>query len=106
MRGASAAAGLVAAAAFLLGTEITAAAASPESLRPPPGALSCGGCHGARPRDGALLPRIAGRPADEIVAALAAFRSGERAATVMGRIAKGFGPDEDRAIAAWLAEQR
>jgi len=34
-----------------------------------------------------------------------AFRSGERPATVMGRIAKGFSDDEIRAIAAWVARQ-
>jgi cytochrome c553 len=35
-----------------------------------------------------------------------AFRSGERASTVMGRIAKGFSDGEIRAIATWVAEQR
>jgi cytochrome subunit of sulfide dehydrogenase len=32
-----------------------------------------------------------------------AFRNGERASTVMGRISKGFSDDEIRAIAVWLA---
>ncbi|MBV8336197.1 MAG: hypothetical protein JO358_12310, partial [Alphaproteobacteria bacterium] len=36
---------------------------------------------------------------EEIVAAMQAFRSGERSSTVMGRIAKGFSDDEIRAIA-------
>ena len=39
------------------------------------------------------------------VAAILAFRSGERPSTVMGRIAKGFSDDEIRAIALWLAAQ-
>jgi cytochrome c553 len=39
-----------------------------------------------------------------IVAAMQAFRSGERPATVMRRIARGFSDDEIRAIAAWVAE--
>jgi cytochrome c553 len=34
-----------------------------------------------------------------------AFRSGERPATVMNRIAKGFSDDEIGAIADWLARQ-
>ena len=46
-----------------------------------------------------------GRPAEEIVAAMQAYRAGERAPTVMDRIAKGFTDDEIRAIAAWLAVQ-
>jgi cytochrome c553 len=39
-----------------------------------------------------------------IVTAMEAFRSGERPATVMGRIAKGFSDDEIQAIATWVAE--
>ena len=35
-----------------------------------------------------------------------AFRAGERPATVMDRIAKGFSDDEMRAIAAWYAAQK
>jgi sulfide dehydrogenase cytochrome subunit len=34
------------------------------------------------------------------------FRSGQRAATVMDRIAKGFTDDEIQAIAAWYAAQK
>jgi cytochrome c553 len=34
-----------------------------------------------------------------------AFRSGGREATLMNRIAKGFTPEESRAIAKWLATQ-
>jgi len=51
------------------------------------------------------VPTIRGRDLAEIVAAMQAFRSGERSSTVMGRIAKGFSDDETRAIAAWLAAQ-
>jgi cytochrome c553 len=52
------------------------------------------------------VPPIVGRPADEIVSAMADFRAGKRDATVMGRIAKGFSDDETSAIATWLAAQR
>jgi len=65
----------------------------------PPGASSCTGCHGAA---GAVAP-LDGRPAAELVAAMAAFRAGDRSATVMGRIAKGFSDAEVRAIADWFA---
>ena len=51
------------------------------------------------------VPTIRGRDPAKIVAAMQAFRSGERSSTVMGRIAKGFSDDETRAIAAWLAAQ-
>jgi sulfide dehydrogenase cytochrome subunit len=73
-------------------------AAAPAAAQPS-GAASCSGCHaGAGP-----VPGLEGRPATEIAAAMAAFRSGERPATVMDRIAKGFTDDETRAIADWLA---
>ncbi len=41
-----------------------------------------------------------------MVAAMQAYRAGQRPATVMDRIAKGFSDDEIRAIAAWFATQR
>ena len=34
------------------------------------------------------------------------FRSGQRAGTVMDRIAKGFTDDEIQALAAWFAAQK
>ena len=83
-------------AALALGTGAGAA-----ETRAPPGASSCTGCHA----EGAAMGRLEGRPEAEIVAALAAFRSGERPATIMNRIAKGFDADESRAIAAWFAAQ-
>ncbi len=48
---------------------------------------------------------IDGRPEAEIAAALAAYRSGTRPDSVMGRIAKGFSEAESQAIAAYLARQ-
>src|SRR6185295_14737042 len=77
-----------------------ACAASPE---PPGGAAACSGCHAANAAAETPVPKIYGRKADEIVAAMAAFRSGEKPSTVMGRIAKGYTDDEIRPIAAWLA---
>ena len=72
----------------------------------PAGAAACSGCH---PRAGATAPVVlplAGRSSDEIVASMQAFRKGERSATVMDRIAKGFSDDEIQAIAAWISTQR
>jgi cytochrome c553 len=70
----------------------------------PAGASSCSGCHDAKIANPSVPP-LNGRPAAEIVAAMDAFRSGGREATVMTRIAKGFSDDETRAIAAWLAKR-
>jgi cytochrome c553 len=71
----------------------------------PAGVAACTGCHPASGGDPAL-PRLGGRSAADIVAAMDAFRSGKRPATVMDRIAKGFSGDEIAAIAAWYAAQR
>jgi sulfide dehydrogenase cytochrome subunit len=68
---------------------------------PPPGASSCTGCHGRVPP----ILSLTGRDASDITAALDAFRAGERPATLMDRIAKGFSHDESVAIATWLAAQ-
>ena len=73
---------------------------------PPPGASSCSGCHAPSAAVETPVPRLVGRPALEIVAAMQAFRDGGRPATVMDRIAKGFTDPETAAIAAWYAEQK
>jgi sulfide dehydrogenase cytochrome subunit len=72
----------------------------------PPGASSCSGCHPAARFVATPVPRLMGRNADEIVAAMAEFRTGKRTTTVMDRIAKGFTDDETKAIAAWFAAQK
>jgi cytochrome subunit of sulfide dehydrogenase len=94
MRGLAVAAVLVAASAPALAQTVA-----------PPGATACSGCHGA-PGPNAVVPPLRGRPVEDIVGAMQAFRSGERAATVMDRIAKGFSDEEVRAIATWIAGQR
>jgi cytochrome c553 len=81
---------------------IGAFAALLAAAAPPPGALSCSGCHGGV----APLPVLAGRDPDEIVARLDEFRAGTKPATVMDRISKGFTRDESLAIAAWWATQK
>jgi cytochrome subunit of sulfide dehydrogenase len=72
----------------------------------PPGAFSCSGCHADTLGVDSAVPRLIGRDANAIVAAMQAFRSGQIPSTVMDRIAKGFTDDEIRAIAAWYAVQK
>ena len=82
------------------------AAASGASAQPPAGAASCTGCHPASARVSSPVPRLAGHDRAAIVKAMQDFRSGQRAGTVMDRIAKGFTDDEIQAIAAWYAAQK
>ena len=72
----------------------------------PPGAASCSGCHPANANVDTPVPRLAGQTPAAIMAAMQAFRTGGRPATVMDRIAKGFSDDEVKAIAAWYGAQR
>lgn len=85
----------------------TIACGSPVSAaEPPPGALSCSGCHGSGASASPFSTRLYGRNAGEVVTAMTGFRDGSLPSTVMNRIAKGFSDDETRAIAAWLAAQK
>ena len=77
-------------------------AAAPAAAQPS-SAAACSGCH-ASTAEGPV-PSLAGRPAADIITAMAAFRRGERAATVMDRIAKGFSDEEISDIAQWYATQ-
>ena len=77
-------------------------ATSAAAAEPPPGASSCSGCHPPSASAETKVPPLRGHDPAEVVAAMQAFRSGERPSTVMGRIARGFSDDETRAIAVWL----
>ncbi|WP_286159002.1 cytochrome C [Methylobacterium sp. Leaf456] len=63
-----------------------------------PGAASCLACHA----EGGGLPDLGTLSPQAIEAALAGYRDGSRAGTVMPRLAKGFSAVESRAIAEAL----
>jgi len=96
---------MVKSAAAAIGASLIAAAVV-ASAEPPAGAASCSGCHPASSRIASPVPRLAGIDRAAIVRAMQDFRSGQRAATVMDRLAKGFTDEEIQAIAAWYATQR
>ena len=77
-------------------------AAPPDVSKAPAGASACLGCHGASETE---LPSLNKLSESEIESAMDAFRTGAREATLMNRIAKGFTPDETRALAQWLVTQ-
>jgi len=85
---------------------VSFAAARAAGLELPAGASSCIGCHPTKAGIDTSVPPLAGRNAGEIAAAMEAFRNGQKPATVMDRIAKGFTVEEVQAIAAWYAAQR
>ena len=85
----------------------TAAAQDAQALYDRALAANCSHCHGTdgRPVDG-RMPRLAGLPRDVLRATLEAFRAGDRPATVMTQIARGYTPAQLDAIARWFAAQR
>ena len=90
-------------AATILVSATTGLAGSPEL---PVGAMACSGCHPLGSGVETSVPRLAGRKAEEIVAQMRAFRSGQRGATVMDRIAKGYSDAEVETIAQWYEAQQ
>ena len=71
-------------------------------------AATCAACHGTdgRAPAGSAMPSLAGRPAPWLVAQMQAFKSGERPATVMHQIARGYSEAQIAQIAAFFAAQR
>jgi len=75
--------------------------------RPRQLASACGICHGTDGRgDGKVLPPLAGMPRDQIASQMRAFRDGQRPATVMHQIAKGYTDEQIDALAAFFAAQK
>ena len=70
-------------------------------------AAPCAICHGTEGRATTkeVLP-LAGLPRDYIVSQMRALRDGQRQATVMHQIAKGYTDAQIDALAAWFSAQK
>ena len=70
-------------------------------------ASACAICHGTDGRAATkdVVP-LAGLPATHIASQMRAFRDGQRPATVMHQIAKGYTDQQIDALAAWFAAQK
>ena len=68
-------------------------------------ALSCASCHGTNGLSSGSIPRIQGRSAEYIEKAMLQYKAGERPATVMNRIAKGYTDEEIKLLSAYLGNQ-
>ena len=68
-------------------------------------ALSYASCHGTNGASSGSIPRIQGRSAGYIEKAMLQFKAGERPATVMNRIAKGYNDEEIKLLSAYLGNQ-
>lgn len=82
----------------------TAAPAAPSAAML---ANACAGCHGTLGASaGPSMPSLAGQSRLAIVEAMKGFKSGERPATVMGRLAKGYSDADIDAMADFFARQK
>jgi cytochrome c553 len=70
-------------------------------------AAACAICHGTDGRSATkdIVP-LAGLPAAHIASQMRAFRDGQRPATVMHQIAKGYTDQQIDAMASWFAAQK
>lgn len=68
-------------------------------------AATCTNCHGPSGHSHGEVASLAGVPAADILQALAEFKSGQRNATVMHQLAKGYTDEQLRLIAAFFAAQ-
>lgn len=68
--------------------------------------LNCSTCHGLDGKGVTAVTPLKGMPATVIVQSMKQFKAGERPATIMNRIAKGFSDEEIQAVADYLASQK
>jgi sulfide dehydrogenase cytochrome subunit len=69
-------------------------------------AASCAACHGTNGRaaPGSSVAGLAGRSKEDLVQVMAQFRGGQRPATVMHQIAKGYTEAEVAAMADYFSK--
>lgn len=69
-------------------------------------AANCANCHGTDGRSQGGMPALNGKPKVDILGALTEFRSGQRPATVMNQIVKGYTDAELDAVAGYFASRK
>lgn len=94
--------------ALSLGLLLTAGntwSADPQRLRTRALAATCAQCHGTDGRavEGEALARLAGQPKDTLMMQLLAFRTGQRPATIMHQITRGYSQEQLDEVATYFA---
>ena len=69
-------------------------------------AATCANCHGTHGRSFGGNESLAGEPRDTLLRKLNAFISGEKPATIMHQIARGYTPEQLALIAEFFAAQK
>ena len=94
--------------AALLSPTLSQAGEQEDRLRTRALASTCAHCHGTDGRavQGQPLVHLAGLPQDYILTQLMAFRSGQRPATIMHQITKGYSLEQLETLAKYFAAQK
>jgi cytochrome subunit of sulfide dehydrogenase len=94
--------------ALLAYTASISLAWSQESGQPPGRnlAAACASCHPAGNAGQGKIPVLAGQQKDFLVHRMLEFKSGDRPATVMQQIAKGYTDGQIETLSAYLAAQK
>jgi cytochrome c553 len=69
-------------------------------------AATCANCHGTNGKSVGGMEALAGLPKDKIASAMKAFQRGEKPATIMHQLAKGYTDAQIDAIAGYLSAQK
>ncbi|MBQ0930801.1 cytochrome C [Ideonella sp. 4Y16] len=95
-------------AALLLMLAVPAVAKDPTTLRTRSLAATCAHCHGTDGHavQGEALIKLAGLPQDYILSQLMAFRSGQRPATIMHQITRGYSQEQLETLAVYFSKQK
>ncbi|MCW8908185.1 MAG: c-type cytochrome [Sedimenticola sp.] len=86
---------------LMVGALAVQAGPSPQML-----SQTCAACHGTMGSSVAVIPTIAGADPEYFVETMQAFKSGDRKATVMDRVAKGYSDEQITAMANYFAAQK
>ena len=93
--------------AWAIGSAASAFAVDQTTLYTQSLAATCANCHGTQGKgvSEGSVPGLAGLKADYIEAQMKAFKSGERPATIMHQLAKGYSDEQIRRMAEYFASQ-
>lgn len=79
-----------------------------KSLPPPPPHLAgaCANCHGTEGKGGGTIPALAGKDNEYLRLQLSLFKTGQRPASVMNQLAKGYSDEELAFLAEYYSKKK
>ncbi|MDA0868002.1 MAG: c-type cytochrome [Proteobacteria bacterium] len=80
--------------------------AAAQTLQVKSWAAACANCHGTNGKAQGAAASLAGQSKNDLISKMQAFKSGQRPATLMHQIAKGYTDEQIEQIAAYLAAQK